>query len=616
MKAELSSAAIPRARCAVRGVAPAVLVAAFLFSAAPIRAAENKPLFSDPAMSSDPGSPHVSIERSGMLATREGLTLHLTTDLGSVHVSPLAAGAAPAVRYSVHIETDAQGELGKRLVDRYALSARSTSAGVEITGNLPPQPARDSSSSAQFWVRFDVTVPAGYSLDVSTGAGDIATGDIGGTASLVTQGGNIFTGRIGVSGVRDISSGRPLARLETQGGHIHVKDVAGNLTAFTAGGHIVTGNIAGDATLKTGGGHITAAGISGRAELSTEGGNITVGHAGSYVSVKTGGGQIDFGEVNGSVRAQTGGGGIRVMYVSGPMEVESSGGSICLTRVAGSVRAATNDGTITAWISPTETTSGGAVHLAGASQLASGAGDIIVFLPRNLAANIEAIVENGGEHHIEADPGLALQVQKSGSGPVHAIAMLNGGGAPLRLRTNDGRIRLQFLDSEIKLRESLIREQLARLRRDFPDIPLPPSLAPIALHQPPDVMSPSAFAPATPPGSEDTPSGWTGSWIDKLELAILGGVREDADEFQNRLTYAPHPTYPEIARRAGVQGIVRLQVRLTKNGSIEVQKILEGEPSLADAAILTVKRWQGRPARLDGKPVDVISTVTFDFKLR
>jgi TonB family protein len=71
-----------------------------------------------------------------------------------------------------------------------------------------------------------------------------------------------------------------------------------------------------------------------------------------------------------------------------------------------------------------------------------------------------------------------------------------------------------------------------------------------------------------------------------------------------------------VARRAGVEGVVRLQVRLTKDGRLQVQKILEGEPSLADAAISAIKNWKGRPVVLDGRPVDVISTVTFDFRLR
>src|SRR5258708_26002246 len=118
------------------------------------------------------------------------------------------------------------------------------------------------------------------------------------------------------------------------------------------------------------------------------------------------------------------------MYVYGPMELESSSGSICLTRVAGAVQAATSGGTIRAWINPDSPAGGGNVHLAGASQLSSGNGDVILFLPRNLAANIDAMVLNGVEGHIEADPALHLTTQESanGSGQVHAIGVLYGGG--------------------------------------------------------------------------------------------------------------------------------------------------------------------------------------------
>src|SRR6266567_3666776 len=548
----------------------------------------------------EPGSQHTSAVRNGVLETKDGLTLKLTADLGSVNIVPLEAGAAPLVRYTVHIETDARGNAAQQLLENYSLKAKSTYGGAEIIGVLPPQAAR--SADAQFWVQFEVAVPRGYSVEVNTGAGDITTADIGGTASLRTQGGNIKTGRIGGSGLRDASRGRSVARLDTQGGHIQVLDVAGDLTAFTAGGHVNVGNIAGDASLRTGGGHIRAGQIGGRAELETVGGNITVAHAENFVNVRTGGGQIDFGEVRGSVRAQTGGGGIRVMYVSGPMEVEASGGSICLTRVAGALQAATSGGTITAWINPDPPSGGGAVRLGGASQLASGNGDIVVFLPRNLAANIDATVTTGGLRHIEADPALHLTVQSSnaGTGPVHAIAVLNGGGAPLKLHTSAGKIRLQFLDSETALRESLMREQKERINQRLQEC----HLKPVKIDRGP------VAAPEPGPKTD-----WLESWLANLEVAFTGGLHEDPDDFQKRLTYFPKPSYPALAQRAGIQGIVKVQVRVTKDGRVEVQKILEGEPALADAAVAAMKRWQAKPAWINGKKVEVISTVKFDFQL-
>jgi len=588
-------------------------VLALVFSAAriapPVFAAEAKePAAIEHTQPADPGSQHASVVRTGVLSTRDGLTLRLTTDLGSVNISQLEAGAAPVVRYTVRIETDVRGSAAQQLLDTYSLKAKSIPSGVEITGMLPPQAAR--AADAQFWVQFEVAVPRGYSVEADTEAGDITTGDIGGTTALHTQGGNIRTGRIGTSGLRDTSRGRSAAKVETEGGHIQVLDVAGDLMAFTGGGHINVGNIAGDASLRTGGGHIRAGQIVGRAELETVGGNITVAHAGNFVSVRTGGGQIDFGEVRGSVHAQTGGGGIRVMYVSGPMELESSSGSICLTRVAGALQAATSGGTIRAWINPDSPVGGGNVRLAGASQLASGNGDIIVFLPRNLAANIDATVANGGERRIEADPALHLTMQSStsGSGPVHAMAVLNGGGAPLKLKTTAGKIRLQFLDSEIALHESLIREQVDRLNKRLTENGFPSESFSLGA-----VPSTPALPEASTPPEAKTDR--LESWLDWLERSFRGGISEDPDEFQKRLVNSPKPSYPALAQRAGLQGFVKLQVRVKKDGSIEVQKLIEGEPALADAAIAAVKQWRAKPASMNGKQVEVISTVTFNFQL-
>jgi TonB family protein len=581
----------------------------------------------DPARNTVPaGSPHVTAERNGVLETADGLTLHLTADIGSVRIVPLEAGAPPVVRYEVHLETDARDSVAKRLLDGFALKTKSTSSGVDIDGQLPAQSKHGPAAGAQFWVHYEITVPSGYHVEVRTGAGDIETQEIGGSATLLTQGGNITAGRIGAKDTRKANDGHVEAKFETEGGHIQVQEVLGDLRAFTAGGHIVAGDVSGDASLRSGGGHIRVAKIGGRAELQTDGGNITVSHAGSFVNVRTGGGQIDFGEVRGSVHAQTAGGGIRIMYVSGPMEVVSSGGSICLTRVAGTVQAATTDGTITAWISPdtggnSSGWSGSAapLRLSGASQLTSGNGDILVFLPRNLAANIEAVVTSGDAHHIIADPAIHLAMQSGSagaSGAVRAVGELNGGGAPLRLKTAGGNIRLQFLDSQTAMREALVRDQQARLNQRLGSIAQVAFDGKFTCDVPENCGLTTALptVPQAPDASEAKP-GWLDGWVAALEGALTGGIREDSSDFQKRLTYAPRPAYPSLAQGAGIQGVVKLQVRVTKDGRVEVIKLLEGEPVLADAAIASVKSWRAKPASVNGKPVEVTSELKFNFQL-
>ena len=552
-------------------------------------------------VANSPEKAHQSAVRTGSLQTYEGQTLHLKTDLGSVEIQTLPPGTPSEVRYTVNVETDAAGTSGKNLLDAYSLIAVANSTGVEIAGTLPGHHSR-----AQFWVRFVIAIPANYSVDISTGAGDIQTSDIGGRVLLQTEGGNVTTGRITYHGTQ-LGSDPPVAKIESQGGHIKVQDVSGDLDAFTAGGHIMVGNILGNAKLHTGGGHIRAGKIKGTAHLETDGGNITVGEAGAYVAVRTGGGQIDFGEVHGSVQAQTGGGGIRVISVAGPMEVETSGGSICLTRIRNTVRAETGDGTITAWINPESGDQVRTARLPGPSQLTTGTGDIVVFLPRNIAATIEATVQSGGVQRIEADPAFTLNVQVRPDGQAHAMGALNGGGATLRLRTATGKIRLQYLDEDVALRETLLQEQRSRIARKLNEAGYEEVTVSSQVAVPHPVEGSA--------GTEEERSEWQ-SWISRFEITFMGGVHEDPDEFKKHLLKSPPPDYPQLAKRAGLQGVVRLQVRLKTDGSLSVEKVVEGEPALVEAATAAIQQWKATPEQFGGKKVDVISTVTFNFQLR
>jgi len=553
-----------------------------------------------PASKAENVPPHASADRSGEIKAGDARNFTLVTDLGSVRIVPQPADPSGTVRYTVHLETDAPAPVSQVMFSRYVLSLRNNGRTVILRGALPRQ-RTGAARNAQFWAQYTVYLPVSFSVEVHTGGGDIETGDIGGHALLVTEGGNVRTGRIGT--LRESTPGiavpMPMAKVETQGGHITLLDVAGDLDAYTAGGFIQARNIEGNAKLHSGGGHIRAARINGTAQLETDGGNITVGEAGTLAGVRTGGGQIDFGKVHGSVHAETGGGGVRVMYVSGPMEVETSGGGICLTQVSNVVRAATGNGTITAWITPDAGDSSHTVQLAGPSQLASGTGDIVVFLPRNLAANIDASVENGGPNRIEADPALGLNVDTRDPNSMHAT--LNGGGAPLKLRSRAGKIRLQYVDEQTALRKSLLEEQQQRLAE--------------RLHQAGFDEVVTVGTTTTPAKTCEDSSGWWGAWKDRW-YSWMGGVREDPEEFKKHLINSPPPDYPEIAKHAGIQGVVRLEVRAKSDGTLEIDKVLEGEPALVEAASSAVRQWRVNPQDFCGKRADVTTTLAFNFQLR
>ena len=378
---------------------------------------------------------------NGSVATRDGLRLHLATDLGNVIIRTENSGS---VDYHVRLETDASQKDAKALLKSFAIRGREAADGVYVHGKTLGRQC-----SGCLWVTIEVNVPRNYSLDVQTGGGNIETEDINGRVVFNTAGGNLIAGNIGGQ-----------SRLETSGGHISVKNVAGDLVAITGGGHITTGSVAGNAMLQTGGGHIRVGTIAGVAKLETGGGNVTLEHAGTDLVAQTGGGQIEVGEAAGTVRAKTGGGGIRVLRVSGPTDLETGGGSIYLTQVDGAVKASTSAGAITAWfVAPS-------AKQTEACELQSTDGDIVVYIPRHLPITIDARIQRGDEHRVIVDPAFALKVSydENSNGPrsVRAEGALNGGGEVLRLRTVEGNIRVVLSDTNKQMQ--IYKQQMEQLQ--------------------------------------------------------------------------------------------------------------------------------------------------------
>ena len=94
-------------------------------------------------------------------------------------------------------------------------------------------------------------------------------------------------------------------------------------------------------------------------------------------------------------------------------------------------------------------------------------------------------------------------------------------------------------------------------------------------------------------------------------------MRITADVVQPVLIHKEAAEYPEIARKARIQGVVILEAIITKNGSVENVKVLRGvHPILDQAAVNSVKQWRYKPATLNGNPVKVYSTVTVKFTLK
>lgn len=53
-----------------------------------------------------------------------------------------------------------------------------------------------------------------------------------------------------------------------------------------------------------------------------------------------------------------------------------------------------------------------------------------------------------------------------------------------------------------------------------------------------------------------------------------------------------NPTYPELARKMSISGIVKVEVVVGPNGSVKSTKVLGGHPLLVDAAVDAVRKWK------------------------
>ena len=89
-----------------------------------------------------------------------------------------------------------------------------------------------------------------------------------------------------------------------------------------------------------------------------------------------------------------------------------------------------------------------------------------------------------------------------------------------------------------------------------------------------------------------------------------GGVVEAAKPI-----FAPKPEYPPLAIIARIQGTVRLEAIINKDGTIQDLKVLSGHPLLVKAAIDAVARWRYQPTLLNGEPVEVLTEIDVNFYL-
>jgi TonB family protein len=68
------------------------------------------------------------------------------------------------------------------------------------------------------------------------------------------------------------------------------------------------------------------------------------------------------------------------------------------------------------------------------------------------------------------------------------------------------------------------------------------------------------------------------------------------DQITRKVKTRVSPTYPELARRMSIAGVVKVQIVVAPNGSVKNTKVVGGHPLLVTAAVDAVKKWRFEPA--------------------
>jgi TonB family protein len=503
--------------------------------------------------------PEVSVEKTGTIPATDGMRLRVNTDPGNVHIF---TDESSQISYRVRVEADGHEPGAEDFVHRFTIAARQTPRGTLLEGNLPWREFR-----GPFSVSYEIHVPRRINISVHTLGGNIEVQDIDGRVDLFTEGGSITVGRVNARvNAEDTSAtslgprahdqaGKIAAKLTTMGGHISIGDVAGTLRVSTSGGHITAGNIAGDAILHTGGGQIRTGRISGVGTLDTGGGNIM-----AWLS-------------------------------NGPDQ------GAAVSKSAG-----------------TDRDSKGARSARAASQFTSSEGDVVVFLPREMPVTVDAIIEQGTGHRIVADPALSQKISCQDSGPgsgpssalgsamIHCAGNVNGGGEVLHLRAVSGNIVLKAGDPRRELSAASSANWMESAAR-------PPAFeAPDARRN----MHPASEEP----GDYNDAAGFFAEVRRRILESWWGGIPVDAEEMQKHLEHSVAPVYPDVARKAGVEGNVILRIYVSTEGRVTELKVLDGPPILARAAVEAVQQWQYHALKMNGQPVAAVTTMIVSFRLQ
>jgi TonB family protein len=109
----------------------------------------------------------------------------------------------------------------------------------------------------------------------------------------------------------------------------------------------------------------------------------------------------------------------------------------------------------------------------------------------------------------------------------------------------------------------------------------------------------------------------TGAGTPRAQSSSPKRVRVGGNMQVTKLLKMVRPVYPETAKSEGREGTVQLLAVILTDGTIGgLTATPDSDAELAQAAIDAVRQWQYQPTLLNGKPVEVATSIQVNFKLK
>jgi len=115
------------------------------------------------------------------------------------------------------------------------------------------------------------------------------------------------------------------------------------------------------------------------------------------------------------------------------------------------------------------------------------------------------------------------------------------------------------------------------------------------------VPPPHISAPAVKPAAEPP--------------VVIPRYRVGGNVHLGQVLHRAEPQYPPLAKAARVSGDVELECVVGVDGHIHEVKVKSGNPLLVHAAVDAAWQWVYAPSQLNSVPIEIVTMLTFSFKL-